>query len=328
LRELNYSRRGGLLERFESWYPVVDILAEEVPPDRRDNILIIDPDSRISQLGVLPVSLDANYLFFNSRAGSLASSHLSMAEMANRWMDSVFGRSSFCYPNVWLGDSQRLGVHKMAAARRRTGCKQIFAVNFGIGGNPRKRVDSEFESKLLLQLLNVPRTVIILDKGFGADELSRSARLIEHIKSRGHRTAEAGFEDIESTEVTHGVIAVECGIGEMAALISVSDAFIGYDSACQHIAAALKVPTTTVFAGTNNMGFIRRWSACGDTRCSIVHVNTLEKPSQVDIDDVVLRIMAEVVGTERPAVRERIVETRRRPARDAALRRDVLDEVP
>jgi hypothetical protein len=76
------------------------------------------------------------------------------------------------------------------------------------------------------------------------------------------------------------------------------------------------------------MGFIRRWSACGDTRCSIVHVNTLEKPSQVDIDDVVLRIMGEVVGTERAAVRERIVETRRRPARDAALRRDVLDEVP
>ncbi|MHC4186401.1 MAG: hypothetical protein ACYSR4_10820 [Planctomycetota bacterium] len=51
LRELNYSRRGRLLERFESWYAVVDILAEEVPPDRRDNILIIDPDSRISQLG-------------------------------------------------------------------------------------------------------------------------------------------------------------------------------------------------------------------------------------------------------------------------------------
>jgi ADP-heptose:LPS heptosyltransferase len=128
--------------------------------------------------------------------------------------------------------------------------------------------------------------------------------------------------------MTHGVIAVECGIGEMAALISVSDAFIGYDSACQHIAAALKVPTTTVFAGTNNMGFIRRWSARGDTRCSIVHVNTLEEPSQVDIDDVVLRIMGEVVGTERRAVRERIVETRRRRARDAAIRRDVLDEVP
>ncbi|MHC4154249.1 MAG: glycosyltransferase family 9 protein [Planctomycetota bacterium] len=328
LRELNYSRRGGLLERFESWYAVLDILAQEVPPDRKDNTLIIDPDSRISQLAVLPVSLDDNYLFFNSRAGSLASSHLSMAEMANRWMDSVFGRSGFGYPNVWLGDPQRLRAHKMAAALRKTGCKHIFAVNFGIGGNPRKRVDSEFESKLLLRLLNVPGTVIILDKGFGAEELSRSAALIEHIRSRGYQIMEAGFEDIESTEMTRGVIAVECGIGEMAALISISNAFIGYDSACQHIAAALKVPTTTVFAGTNNMGFIRRWSACGDTRCSIVHVKTLEKPSQVDIDDVVLRIMGEVVGTERAAVRERIVETRRRPARDAALRRDVLDEVP
>jgi len=328
LRELNYSRRGGLLERFESWYAVLDILEAEVPPERKDSILIIDPDSRISQLGVLPVSLDSNYLFFNSRAESLASSHLSMAETANRWMDSVFGSSGFCYPNVWLGDSHSLGARKAAAALRRTGCKQIFAVNFGIGGNPRKRVDCEFENKLLLQLLNVPRTVIILDKGFGGDELSRSVSLIEHITSRGYQVMETGFENIENTQMARGVVAVECGIGEMAALISISDAFIGYDSACQHIAAALKIPTTTVFAGTNNMGFIRRWSACGDTRCSIVHVNTLEKPSQADIDDVVLRIIGEVMSTERPAVRERIVETRRRPARDAAPRRDVLDEVP
>ena len=56
------------------------------------------------------------------------------------------------------------------------------------------------------------------------------------------------------------VNAVEAGIGQTAALIGTSDDFIGYDSACQHIAASLGIPAVTVFAGTNNPRFIRRWS--------------------------------------------------------------------
>jgi hypothetical protein len=41
------------------------------------------------------------------------------------------------------------------------------------------------------------------------------------------------------------------------------------------------------------MNFIRRWSACGDTRCRIVHVNTLADPGHIDTDAVMLRIMEE-----------------------------------
>lgn len=325
IRELNYSRRGGLLQRFESWYQALDILTDEMPPDRKDRVLIIDPDSRISQLGLLPVTTDGNYLFFNSRGGSLASSHLSMAELANRWFDSVFGLSGFCYPRVWAPGLYRLRAKKMAAALRESGCKRIVSVNFGIGGNPRKRVDSEFETKLLLEILKVPGTVIILDKGFGDEELARSNRLLQIIESRGHETAEFDFEHIDGGKTNHGIIAVQCGIGEMASLISISDQFVGYDSACQHISAALGIPTVTVFAGTNNMGFMRRWSACGNARCNIVHVNTLEHHLQVDIDDVVLRIMAEVTAAQRRPSGRRIADA---APRDAVRRPDVLDEVP
>jgi ADP-heptose:LPS heptosyltransferase len=86
---------------------------------------------------------------------------------------------------------------------------------------------------------------------------------------------------------------MKCGIGEMAAIISHSDEYLGYDSACQHIAAAAHTPTLTVFAGTNNKNFIRRWSACGDTDCRIVHVNTLTDPAHVDANEVISRIMQE-----------------------------------
>ena len=58
--------------------------------------------------------------------------------------------------------------------------------------------------------------------------------------------------------MSKGIIGVIAGIGDLAALISHSDEFIGYDSACQHIAASLAIPTYTVFAGSNNPRFIRR----------------------------------------------------------------------
>ncbi len=326
LRHLTYSRRGGLLDRFESWYAALDILAQEVPSALKNRALVIDPDSRISQLGVLPLTLDGSYLFFNSRGVSLASSHLSMAESVNRWLDSVFGLSSFCYPKVWVPDLCRFRADKTAAALRRNGCRKILAINFGVGGNPRKRVNSEFENKLLLEILKVPKTVIILDQGFGAEETARSTRLAQFVKSKGYQTVETGFDGIENSRIPHGVISVECEIGEMASLIAASDSFIGYDSACQHISAALGVPTVTIFAGTNNMGFIRRWSACGNTRCNIVHVNTLENPSQLDIDDVVLRITGEVAAAVRKPPRIRIADTKSRLARDVAGSEGVVHE--
>jgi ADP-heptose:LPS heptosyltransferase len=72
-----------------------------------------------------------------------------------------------------------------------------------------------------------------------------------------------------------------------------SDEYIGYDSAGQHIAAAVETPCLTVFAGSNNMRFIRRWSAFGPERCQIVHVDTLSDPSAIQIDDIIIRIMNE-----------------------------------
>ena len=100
--------------------------------------------------------------------------------------------------------------------------------------------------------------------------------------------------------MSHGILGVECTIGEIAALIAECDEFIGYDSACQHIAAAAQKPTLTIFAGSNNMNFIRRWSACGNTQCKIVHVNTLTNPRHINTDEVILRIMEE----RTPAIQE------------------------
>jgi ADP-heptose:LPS heptosyltransferase len=293
VRRLSYARCGGLFERFSSWHAALDIIAEEMPPRTERDVLLIDPDSRISQLGVLPFTHSDNYLFFNSRRCDSPSKNLCMAELANRWMNDVFGTSGFCYPAIWPRGPVRLRARAVTGALRAAGCRRVVAVNFGVGTNPRKRLSDDFEAGLLAAVLKSPGTVVLLDRGFGTEELSRTAALLDATRDRGLEASSMSFQDAEPPRMAHGVVGMDCAIGEVAALIAECDEFIGYDSACQHIAAAARVPTLTIFAGSNNMQFIRRWSACGDAPCRIVHVNTLTDPAHIDTDAVVLRIMAE-----------------------------------
>jgi ADP-heptose:LPS heptosyltransferase len=88
-----------------------------------------------------------------------------------------------------------------------------------------------------------------------------------------------------------GVIGVRAGIDEAAALLGACDEFVGYDSACQHLAAAMEVPSLTIFAGSNNTRFVRRWRPFGPGRNEIIHVDTLTHPPVFDTDTLVLRLM-------------------------------------
>jgi hypothetical protein len=307
IRELGYARRGGLFERFASWHATLDILREEFA-EGEDDVLVIDPDSRISQLGVLPVMHADNYLFFNTRDHVLTANGHCMAEWTNEWINGVFGVADFAYPMVWAPPAMVASAKAKIDALRTAGARRIVAMNLGVGQNPRKRIGLEFEKRLLRAIVAIPGTVVILDRGFGADEEERCALLVADMHEQGFPGVETSFAATEPPALSHGVAAIACGIGEMAALIAHSDEYIGYDSACQHIAAAVRTPTLTIFAGSNNKNFIRRWSACGDTDCRIVHINTLSDAEHVDINEVVARIMQEralrTPEPARPAVHE------------------------
>jgi ADP-heptose:LPS heptosyltransferase len=293
IRELSYARRGGLFERFAGWHAALAILRDEAANVGAENILVIDPDSRITQLGVLPLLHPDNYLFFNTRDPVLTANGRCMAKGTDDWMSEVFGASEPVYPRIWTPPELLRAAQAKIDSLRTAGARHIVAMNLGVGQNPRKRVGLEFEKRLLRALVAAPGTVIVLDRGFGPDEEERSTLLMADARDCGIRSVETSFTTSDWPPLAHGVVAVECGIGEMAALISHSDEYLGYDSACQHIAAAARTPTLTVFAGTNNKSFIRRWSASGDTDCRIVHVNTLTDPAHVDVNEVVARIMQE-----------------------------------
>jgi len=325
IHPLSYARRGGLFERFSSWHATSEILAGEMPLEREENILLIDPDSRITQLGVLPLTHYENYLFFNSRKCTSSAKNARMAELANRWIDTVFGVSSFCYPRIWTPSFIAKKARDMTCRIRAAGCKKLIIMNFGVGNNPRKRLETDFEKKLLVEILKSPQTVVLLDRGFGEDELLRTGLLISHLKERGYQTASARLGDCEYPDISHGIIGVECSIGEVAALIAECDEFIGYDSACQHIAAAAQTPTLTIFAGSNNKSFIRRWSACGNTQCNIVHVNTLTDPRHINMDEIVQRVMEQRTSVIRlsPQHRRQIREIQTPKHHGSAARKTV-----
>jgi len=290
---LAYPRRGGLLQRFDAWHVILEILAREIPPGSASSVLLVDPDSRLSQLGMLPLGNDQNYLYFDTHDASRQVRHLSMAELANTWLDSIVGPSAFCYPRVWPAPAVSAHAQTLLAAPRRCGCQRIVTVNFGVGGNERKRLGIGFETELVRRLLATPHTMVILDEGFGPEEVNAAQAILAAVGADGKPARVARLDNPADWSLSEGVLAVSCSIGAMAALIGGSDEFIGYDSACQHIAAALQIPTITVFAGTNNPRFIRRWKACSPGPAAIVHVNAFRHDGSPHDLEVVARILQE-----------------------------------
>ncbi len=286
VHELHYPRHGRLLERFSTWFSVLEAVETEAAAGGR--LLVVDPDSRLSQLGILPVVESGKYLFFNSRNSIAAGDRLSLSELANEWANRVLPEAGFCNPAVWMDADSRSAAAVLLTSLRRFS-DRLVGVNLGVGGNPRKRLDDDFEEKLLQALLTEPNTTVILDCGAGAEEEQRAQRLLEALRRQGVAVAQTNLRGAVALE-TPGLVKVTCGMGEIAAIIAGCDEFIGYDSACQHLAAAAGVPSCTVFAGSNNPRFVRRWHAKGEARSEIIHVDTLSRQQMFDNDDIINRI--------------------------------------
>jgi len=293
MSHVDYNRQGGLLDRLSSWQTVLKIIDRELAGCPLENTILVDPDSRLSQLGVLPIIDPDHYFFFDSRSEVSLAGNLSMAQLTNTWLNKITGEEDFHHPMVWPLPINLQKAAQLCAKVKRNGARRVITVNFGVGGNPRKRVSESLEKMLLLNLLQEPNTVILLDKGFGDKELQNSNSLLAGINAAGYAIHHMVFDADLERPLNWGVIGLQTRIGEIAALIANCDEYIGYDSACQHIAAAVKTPCLTIFAGSNNMRFIRRWSAFGSNTCKIVHVDTLSDPSSIDVEDIIIRIMNE-----------------------------------
>lgn len=191
--------------------------------------LVLDPDSRLTQLGLLPVCDEQEYFFFESRTyGGDGAEPLGL--LAGRWVQEVLGVAGAA---PWLAPEGECGE------------APAITVSFGVGENPAKRLDGEFEAALLAGLAELA-TPVLVDTGAGGEEAQR----VERAARRAGRSP--------------GAIRLFRGsFASFALSIARSRLYVGYDSAGQHAAAALGVPTVTVFAGFPCERFFARWQPWG-----------------------------------------------------------------
>jgi ADP-heptose:LPS heptosyltransferase len=222
-------RRGSLAERLEAGREL-STLVEGSPGS-----IVIDPDSRLTQLGMLPVCAEENYYFFESRAFGGATDG-SLAELAAEWAHEIIGGPA-AKPFVALG--QRV--------RKRHG----ISVSLGVGDNPAKRLPEPFEAELL-KLLGETGMPLTVDTGDGGEERERVSRAIA------------------ASDVT--AATWEGSFAGFAKTIATSHLYVGYDSAGQHVAAVCGTPLISIFAGFPCDRMFSRWRPHGP-RCHVIRVD-------------------------------------------------------
>jgi len=304
VRETQYATEGGLVERLRNWLPLLEIVEDEARGLRPEEFALLDPDSRLLQLGLLPALADeSRYFFFESRRYGAGTSG-SLGELTLRWLNEQFGVSDAILPAVSLREEDRAFARALSHQLRQSAADQLVAVSFGVGGNSQKRLPDPFEENLLLELLQDGCTVL-LDKGAGGEEIERANRLVEQIRGQGRQVAEltpaigsSAFTAVVG-EPSQCLLTWRGGIGAFSALVSESDEYLGYDSAGQHIAAALGVPTLDIFSRNAAPVFRERWRPAGRNVVKVVSECAADG-SPRGLDD----ILGEVINLHREILRK------------------------
>ncbi len=159
-RDISYARAGTLADRLRAsaalWL---------------DDGIVIDSDSRLTQLGLISVCDDDRYFHFNSRAYG-GDSGEPLPVLASEWAQEVFG----------------VDARGFIAPRPATGPAVDITVSLGVGENPAKRLHGSFERDLLRMLEETGASVLV-DKGGTAEERDRVERAIRP----GMRTHDGAF---------------------------------------------------------------------------------------------------------------------------------------
>lgn len=156
-QEAPYARGGSLRDRLQAsaalWF---------------DDGIVIDPDSRLTQLGLISVCDPSRYFFFRSRSMEGPGR---LPELAQNWARSVF--SVDAKPHI----SPRVTPIENAAD---------VTVSLGVGENPVKRLGDEFERELMESLRGCS---VLIDKGGSSEERAR----VERAVLPGMRTHDGSF---------------------------------------------------------------------------------------------------------------------------------------
>jgi hypothetical protein len=185
--------------------------------------IVIDPDSRLSQLGLISVCAERDYFHFPSRAYG-GDGDEPLTTLAERWAHEVFGVE---------------GAKPYIAPVNSAESSADITVSLGVGENDTKRLDDAQESELLSALAGTGASILV-DKGGSAEEHVR----VERALLPGMRTHDGAF-------------------APFAAQIARSKLYVGYDSAGGHVASACGIPLISIAKGFASERMAARWRPAG-----------------------------------------------------------------
>jgi hypothetical protein len=156
-----YARSGALADRMAASFALRNMIDE---PDA----IVLDPDSRLTQLGLIPVTGEERYFFFESRSFGGDTSE-PLGKLAAEW----------------LGDPE---ARAWVAPLPVTTEPVDVTVSLGVGENMEKRLGNEFEAELM-GILAGRGFPVLVDKGGSAEEKAR----VERVLQPGMRSFEGPF---------------------------------------------------------------------------------------------------------------------------------------
>ena len=261
--ELAYSRGGSLKQRLAAWPRVrakVRALTEDLPDKRW---LVVDPDSRLSQLGLLPVTSDDYYCFWESRSEDVEDP-TPIGIYAGVWSKFLWGMWTWnedSYP--WVSLDWRNG-RAMRMMMNRRGL--VAAVSFGYGGRESKRLGDRFEDEVL-EILRARGYRIIIDCGAGEEEEELVKRRVQAFKGSARPLADSGWPPKDKLADLMHFKGTLLAFGSFA---NGANVFVGYDSAAAHMAAALGVSVIDIFVSERSELMRQRWTPSGEQEVWVI----------------------------------------------------------
>lgn len=271
-----YERKGGLTGRLNTWLELLATLRAAISDPSH---IVIDADTRLSQIGLLPLlDDDQRYYFFDPTLRA----EQQLADALSGWLEATFVEATAAGRNpaaltgkLFLPSADHDVARAMLApftpsttsTQSADGDSTLIGIHLGTGGATDKMLSPEFETSLILQLLQAGATVLLY-KGVDTQEEQRSTALLTALGEHGVNTVEVSEVSTTPDAVNNPRVIAFAGtrIGVSAALLAACQHIICYSSSSKHIAGALGVPVSVIFV--RDAAHVDRWVPRSDAAVS------------------------------------------------------------
>ena len=252
---VSYNHDSTLGNQLRAWTRLRAKVASAIQEFDAGHWLVVDPDSWMTQFGLLPLADDRYCRYFDSRSYA-EQSKATLAELANEWANQWFFWGGVeALPYIVRGYGPESGSHSLLIQSQ----GKLAGVSFSTDGHQQVRLGADFEDRLL-ELLRRRGYQTVFDSGREAvDRTNATERIQAFGGSKSHlRTA--------SDAMNNQAQLLTCGatIPNFSGWLRWASVYIGYDSAISHAAGSVAAASIHLSVGAPSSTYRVRWTPTSD----------------------------------------------------------------